>query len=299
MAAIVFLKSLVIRQIIPLDEKMIELVKDACQDKLLSVRRNAIRAFTQLVIRLNPMDRTASLNVSTTATQKMTLHLEWLHMILDKMDDGDKTVKEEAVNMVFEHLIDPIVTYSNHQMWDALHDYPHQFHEVLQRNLKSLFSQLIRDGKLPHPEKLVKNIWHQFQMHDGNFEVGWILLKVLYSQNKSPRLIEHEKMSQYFLDNARLFVLNYPIVAHHAIELMADMLPDMHQDIRVGILEESRALLVGITADKIELCAPIAKLIRTDETSESTDWIFTRFRLADLEKNINKMVQTNSVDAGK
>ena len=99
-AALGFLKSLVLRKIIPLDDEVIELAKNGCRDKLLSVRRNAILVFTDLMVRMDPMDQTSHLDITVDQNEQNKLRTQWIKMILEKLHDLEKTVKEGLLNFV-------------------------------------------------------------------------------------------------------------------------------------------------------------------------------------------------------
>ena len=296
-AALIFLKSLVVRQIIPLDDEVIRLAKNACQDKLLSVRRNGIIAFTQLMVKMSAIDQTVSLNVSTSESNQISLRLEWLQMILEKLHDMEKTVKEESISMLYEHFIEPIIKYPNNEMWDALHEYPAELYEDFERDMSLLIKQLISDQKLSRIDDMVKNIWHQFEMHDGNFVIGWILLKILYLESKDKSLIDQDTMCDYFLSNIGSFTSSFPYVAQHVFKFMAKMTPNIN-DIRDSIFEECRTRMTKITTDNIQLTTPIAQVLRVDDIETVRKWVLETFQLKTLKKQIIKFGQTNNVDNG-
>ena len=70
----------------------------------------------------------------------------------------EKTVKEDAIGMLYENFIAPISHYPNHEMWDAILEYPRGSLEDLESNMGMLIEQLIKDEKLKKLDKRRLNI---------------------------------------------------------------------------------------------------------------------------------------------
>ena len=96
-AAARFLKAIVVRQLIPADQNVIDMARSACSDKLLSVRKNGISTFTSMMISISEFDQSCCLNNTMSENAKVDIRLSWLQMIMEKIHDQEKTVKEEAV----------------------------------------------------------------------------------------------------------------------------------------------------------------------------------------------------------
>ena len=112
------------------------------------------------------------------------------------------------MNKLNEQVIEPLLTFPNHVMWEALVEYPKEDFEVFHRSISALIKQLVKDGKVTDNklEKLVKHIWHQVDQSEGTFEIGWMMFQIIHQVK--PGLIDLDKINHFFLENIRSLMNN-------------------------------------------------------------------------------------------
>lgn len=112
------------------------------------------------------------------------------------------------MNKLNEQVIEPLITFPNHVMWDALVEYPKEDFEVFHRSISALIKQLVKDGKVTPVKlkQLVVHIWHQVEHHEGTFEIGWMMFQIIHQIK--PGLIDLDKINRFFIDNIRSLMNN-------------------------------------------------------------------------------------------
>ena len=172
-------------------------LSDACQDRLLSVRKNGISCFTQVMVKSSAAEIQASLSISISEGGKLALRTQWLGLMLEKLDDLEKSVKEEAVGALSTHVIENLTKYCNHDMWKVLEHYPPGGFENFESDMAMLLEKLKSDEKL-NAKMFYKSTWHNLKDSEGAFATAWILMRIIYGLNGEKRHFKAEEMYNFF-----------------------------------------------------------------------------------------------------
>ena len=293
-AAMIFLKSLVIRQIIPLNDTVIQMCLDSCQDPLLSVRKNGISSFTQIMAKTSSLEIQASLNTTLAEESKLNLRTKWLEIMLEKFDDLEKSVKEEAIGAISFHVIENL-KYPNHEMWLVLENYPPGRFEDFESNMGRLLEVLKSTEKL-NPRILFKNSWHQLRATDGAFATAWIFLRLIFNLSGEKRHFKPEETYNFFQDNIENLSKKDPEAAGRALKFMTDFIDELAESDKQQLFHDSRVRLSKLPVRSLSVLSSYASLLQKDEAKNLQDWLKQNYNLNRFEKAARKLVETNSVD---
>ena len=291
-AVILLTKALVIRQFASCEERVWQIFAKACRDPLPSVRQVAITAFTSLLVALDTVDHLSGLNTSLAEEKRSEFRLDWLNVMLDALEDPERSVKEVAFNGLYLNFITVIIETGNHEMWNCLDLVDQNQYEPLQNNLQGLFEQALADEKISSFAPLVRHIIHRLDLQDGDSGSSWILLKVIYQLEKdSVNVIEVlTKFKEYICQ----LMKEAPCVSTVAFEMIIEIAQcELGENMLQDLLEFLSSNLKLLRHENLNVVEPFARLIRVCAGDGLKDWLSGRFSIREMGRRVSKVGEEN------